>query len=254
MNSFLYFSPLNPCDRLKTLLLVGSLLTLTSCQAVSSNAQTPNLASAARTLTVSGTGTVNIPTTLTQVRLGVEIQGKTAQDVQQQIAKRSQMVVELLKSRKVEKLETTGISLTPNYTYTDGKQRINGYTGTNTVSFRIDTDKSGALLDEAINAGATRIDGVSFVASDNAIAQAQQQAIQKAADDAKKQADAALRALNLNQREVMGIQINGANPPQPIIYPAVASMPRGATDQAADTPVVGGEQKVQQSVTLQIRY
>ena len=253
MNSFLY-SPLNSWDRLKALLLVASLLTLTSCQAVSTNAQTPNLASAARTLTVSGTGTVNIPTTLTQVRLGVEIQGKTAQDVQQQVAKRSQVVVKLLQSRNVKKLETTGVSLNPIYTYKDGKQSINGYTGTNTVSFRIDTDKSGALLDEAINAGATRIDGVSFVASDNAIAQAQQQAIQKAADDAKKQADAALRALNLNQREVMGIQINGANPPQPIIYPVVANMPRAATEQTADTPVVGGEQKVQQSVTLQIRY
>src|SRR5919202_7013798 len=113
MNRLLDFSPLNPWDRLKTLLLVFWLLSLTSCQAVSSNAQTPNLVSAPRTLPVSGTGDVTIPTTMTQVRLGVEIQGKTAKDVQQQIAKRSQVVVELLKSRKVEKLETSGISLRP---------------------------------------------------------------------------------------------------------------------------------------------
>ncbi|HEY9610471.1 SIMPL domain-containing protein [Allocoleopsis sp.] len=253
MNRLLDFSPLNTCDRLKTLLLVFGLLSLTSCQAVSSNAQTPNLASAPRTLTVSGTGDVTIPTTVTQVRLGVEIQGKTAKDVQQQIAKRSQVVVELLKSRKVEKLETTGISLRPNYTYKDGKQTINGYTGTNTVSFRIDTDKSGTLLDDAIKAGATRIDGVSFVASDDAIAQAQQQAIQKAAEEAKKRADAALRALNLSQREVMGIQINSANPPQPlnVAMPMVLAERAQTADK---TPVVGGEQKVQQSVTLQIRY
>lgn len=253
MKRFLDFSPLNTCDRLKTLLLVFGLLSLTSCQAVSSNAQTPNIASAPRTLTVSGTGDVTIPTTMTQVRLGVEIQGKTAKDVQQQIAKRSQVVVELLKSRKVEKLETTGISLRPNYTYKDGKQTINGYTGTNTVSFRIDTDKSGTLLDDAIKAGATRIDGVSFVASDDAIAQAQQQAIQKAAEEAKRRADAALRALNLSQREVMGIQINPANPPQPLNV----AMPMALDERAqtiAKTPIVGAEQKVQQSVTLQIRY
>jgi hypothetical protein len=31
-------------------------------------------------------------------------------------------------------------------------------------------------------------------------------------------------------------------------------MPRVAAEQKADMPVVGGEQKVQQSVTLQIRY
>jgi hypothetical protein len=134
---------------------------------------------------------------MTQVRLGVEIQGKTAQEVQQQVAKRSQAVVQLLKARQVEKLATTGISLNPNYSYKDGKQNITGYSSTNTVSFRIDTEKSGTLLDEAIKAGATRIDGISFVASDEAIAQAQQQAIQKASEDAKKQADAALKALNL---------------------------------------------------------
>ncbi|MEW6498297.1 MAG: SIMPL domain-containing protein [Cyanobacteriota bacterium] len=248
----LFCSPLNSWERVKTLLLVFGLLSLTACQSVASNTQPQNLASLPRSLTVSGKGDVSIPTTLTQVRLGVEVQGKTAQEVQQQVAKRSQAVVELLKSRKVEKLETTGISLSPNYTYKDGKQTINGYTGTNTVSFRVDTDKSGTLLDDAIQAGATRIDGVSFVAGDDAIAQAQQQAIQEAAENAKKQADAALKALNLNQREVVSIQINAANPPQPI-YGALANMPKTA-EQSADTPVVGGEQKVEQSVTLQIRY
>ena len=250
--TLLLCSPLNSWERLKTLLLVFGLLSLTACQSVASNSQPQNLAALPRTLTVSGKGDVSIPTTLTQVRLGVELQGKTAQEVQQQVAKRSQTVVELLKSRKVEKLETTGISLSPNYTFKDGRQSINGYTGTNTVSFRVDTDKSGTLLDDAIQAGATRIDGVSFVAGDDAIAQAQQQAIQEAAENAKKQADAALKALNLNQREVVSIQINAANPPQPI-YGAPANMAKVA-QQTADTPVVGGEQKIEQSVTLQIRY
>jgi len=244
--------PLLYCSRLKAWCLVLGLLSLTSCQSFPSNVDARNLASLPRTLSVSGKGQITIPTTLTQVRLGVEIQGKTAQQVQQQVAQRSQSVVELLKSRKVEKLETTGISLNPNYTYKNGKQNINGYSGTNTVSFRIDTEKSGTLLDEAIKAGATRIDGISFVASDEAIAQAQQQAIQKASEDAKKQADAALSALNLSQREVMSIQINGANPPQPLVNSAarVAQV----TKARADTPVVGGEQKVEQSVILQIRY
>jgi uncharacterized protein YggE len=211
------------------------------------------LASLPRTLSVSGKGQITIPTTLTQVRLGVEIQGKTAQQVQQQVAQRSQAVVELLKSRKWKnsKPQASASTLT---IPTKGKQSINGYSGTNIVSFRVDTEKSGTLLDDAIKAGASRIDGISFVASDEAIAQAQQQAIQKASEDAKKQADAALKALNLNQREVMGIQINGANPPQPLNY--AVSMPAStqSAQKVADTPVVGGEQKVQQTVTLQIRY
>jgi uncharacterized protein YggE len=84
------------------------------------------------------------------------------------------------------------------------------------------------VLDDAIQAGATRIDGIQFVAADEAIAQARQQAIQKASEDAKKQAEAALSALNLSQREVMSIQINGANPPQPLDYAVSASVAKVA--------------------------
>jgi uncharacterized protein len=39
---------------------------------------------ALRTLTVTGKGFEDIQTTLTQVRLGVEVQGKTANDVQKE--------------------------------------------------------------------------------------------------------------------------------------------------------------------------
>lgn len=241
-------------DRLKTLALVLGLLGLTACQTGPTTAQTPNLAALPRSLTVAGQGKVTIPTTITEVRLGVEVQGKTAVEVQQEVAKRSQAVVELLKFRQVEKLETTGIGLNPNYTYKDGRQSISGYSGTNLVSFRMETDKSGTLLDDAIQAGATRIDSVSFVASDEAIAQAQQQAIQKASEDAKKQADAALSALNLSQREIVSIQINNAKPPEPLAYGSPAADMAQLARENAKTPVVPGEQKVEQTVTLQIRY
>jgi hypothetical protein len=226
-----------------------SLLGLTACQAApAQQVEIP------RTLTVSGKGSVNIPTSLTQVRLGVEVQGKTAQDVQQEVAQRSQAVIDQLKSRQVEKLETTGISLNPNYNYNGGKQTIIGYTGTNIVSFRIETKNSGTLLDDAIKAGATRIDGISFVATDEAIAQAQQQAIQKASDDAKKQANAALSALDLSQKEVIGIQVNGASPPYPPVPFAVGAIASQPAQENAQTPVIGGEQKIEQAVTLQVRY
>lgn len=132
-----------------------------------------------RTITVSGRGVERIPTTLTNVRLGVEVQGKTAQGVQQEVARRSSTVVALLRSRKVEKLQTTNISLNRIYS-NNNMQRLTRYSATNTVSFRLDTERVGTLLDEVVKAGATRIDDISFVASDNAIAAAQRQALQEA--------------------------------------------------------------------------
>lgn len=203
-----------------------------------------------RTITVTGRGVESIPATLAQVSLGVEVQGKTAQEVQQAVAQRSSNVLALLKSRNVEKLQTTGINLNPLYSY-NNVQRLTGYTGTNIVSFRLPTQKAGNLLDAAVKAGATRIDNISFVASDSAIAEAQKQALQAATQDAQQQANAVLSTLNLNQKEVVSIQVNNASSPLPIFKMAQES---ALSDRVASTPVVGGEQQVEASVTLQISY
>ena len=206
-----------------------------------------------RAITVTGRGVESIPTTLTQVQLGVEVQGKTAQEVQQDAAKRSSSVVTLLKSRNVEKLQTTGISLNPTYSYTNNVQRLTGYTATNSVSFRVSTERSGNILDEAVNAGATRIDSVSFVASDEALSMALQQALKKATQDAQKQADTVLSTLGLKAQQVLSIQVNNASAPPPRIYQSnFAKLDRSAA--SAPTPVVGGEQQVDAAVTLEIGY
>jgi uncharacterized protein len=207
-----------------------------------------------RTLTVIGQGTEMVPTTLSRVQLGVEVQGDTADKVQQEAARRSSAVVELVRSRNVAKLQTTGISLNPRYDYSDnGEQKIVGYTATNSISFQVPTDRAGTVMDDAVKAGATRIDGVSFIADEGAIATAQRQAIREATQDAQAQADAALSALGLTRKEVVSIQVNGSTPPPPILYQREALAARVA-DSPPPTPVVGGEQEVQTSVTLQFSY
>lgn len=203
-----------------------------------------------RTITVTGQGIERIPTTLTDASLGVEVQGKTATAAQQEAAKRSSSVVAYLRSRQVERLQTTGISLSPVYNSDNNVQRITGYTATNTVSFRLNTEQAGTVLDQAVQAGATRIDSVSFVATDSAIATAQQQALQKATQDAQRQADAVLSSLKLTRKDVVSIQVNGANAPRPILAQSRAR----ATFADTPTPVIGGEQQVEAGVTLQISY
>ena len=207
-----------------------------------------------RTLNVSGRGIETIPTTLSQVSLGVEVQGKTAQEVQQEAARRSEAVVALLKSRNVEKLQTTGISLNPIYSYTNNVQRITGYGASNIVSFRISTDRAGTLLDEAVKAGATQISGISFVASEQAIAKARQQALTEATRDAQQQAQAVLSTLGFQPKEVVGIEVNGASSPPPQPRPMLRAEYGKLGTQDASTPIVGGEQQVEATVALQITY
>jgi len=207
-----------------------------------------------QTITVTGEGTQSIPTTLTEVQLGVEVEGKTAAQAQEDAARRSTAVVELLRSRDVEKLKNTGIRLEPQYNYNEGKRTLRGYQALNLVSFRMATDEVGNLLDEAVQAGATRIDSVRFTATDSAIAQAQKEALQAATLDAQAQADAVLSTLNLQSKSVVSIQINNATPP--VMPRAEVFRTQGdmAASSAPSSPVIGGEQEVQARVTLQIQY
>jgi uncharacterized protein len=209
----------------------------------------------ARTLTASGRGIVTIPTTLSQIRLAIEVQGKTPNSAQQEAARRSTQVMNYLKTQQVDKLQTTGINLNPTYIYpNNGKPQITGYTSTNSISFRVTTDRAGAILDAAVKNGATRIDGVSFVASEQAISTAQIQALKQATQDAQRQADAVLESLNLKRKEIIGIKIDSTSNPNPIPVAAEMMMRSKASDVAPATPVVGGEQQVEAGITMDIGY
>ena len=231
------------CQRFLIALAIASFLSLVFINPVMTQEQV------LRTLTVTGQGVERIPTTLTKIQLGVEIQGKTATEVQKEVAKRTSAVVDFLRSRKVDRLQTTGIRLQPNYQYSNNKRSLVGYIGMNTVSFRLQTEQVGALLDETVKAGATRIDGVSFTATEEAISAAQKQALRQATTDAQQQADAVLGALNFTAKEVVSIQVGKASVPSP-----QQMATGGAGGAGVSTPVFGGEQSVRASVALQISY
>ena len=203
-----------------------------------------------RTITVTGEGIENIATSQAIVRLGVEVQGKEAGKVQRETATRSDGVVKFLRSRQVEKLETTGISLQPNYDFSNNQRRLIGYIGANLISFQVDIAQAGILIDEAVKVGATRIDGVSFTAGESAIAAAQRTALIKATEQAREQATIVLQALGLVPKETVSIQVGNTSNPVPIARSEAVF--RSA--DAASSPVIGGEQTLRAAVTLEISY
>ena len=228
--------------------VIGTIATAAPSPAV---AQPSSPQPAPNTLSVTGHGTERIPAQKAQVRLGVELQDETAQQVQQRVAERTAAVVEVLRQREVKRLQTQGVSLRPRYQETDSQRQLVGYRGSNTVSFRTDADETGAILDAAVQAGATRIEQVNLTATQDAIAEARQQALREAVRNARQQAQAVLDELGLSQQEVRRIQIQDADAPRP--RPLAAAAARAETANAA-TPVVGGEQAVEAAVTLEIGY
>lgn len=198
------------------------------------------------TLTVTGRGVETVPTTRVQVRLGVEMQGRTASRVQQLVAQRSTAVVELLQSREVEQLQTTGVSLQP--AYDSDRSQTSGFIGTNLVSFCTALEHVGALLDAAVDAGATRIDQIDWLAADEALKEARQAALQRATQDGLIQAQAVLDALQFNQGEIISIEVHEAGS-----SPGFAMRMKAAPGQDL-TPILQHPQQVQVSVILQISY
>jgi uncharacterized protein YggE len=237
-------SSYRPYKRLGILLVISSLF----------NPMLPDPAMAEellRTLVVNGSGVEKIATSLAKVELGVEIQGKTVTEVQQQVAKQTSAVVNLLRSKDVRELQTSGFRLQPNYDISDNQRQLIGYIGTNIVSFSIPTEQVGTLLDEAVEAGASRIDGVSFTATPEAIAAAKQEALRQATTDAQTKANVVLDTLDLTSQEIVNIQIDNAGVSQP------RPIARGQAVYDAEsfsTPIIAGEQTVTASVTLQISY
>ncbi|MEH1841499.1 MAG: SIMPL domain-containing protein [Nostoc sp.] len=204
----------------------------------------------AEKLEVTGQGEVNVPTTLTDVQLGIQVEGKTATEVQEEVAQRSTAVVDLLKNLGAQELQTTSIQLNPVYSFKDDTQTLTGFRGLNTLQFELPTVQAGAAIDKAIQAGANLIQNISFTASDEALQQARLQVLSEAVKDAQAQAGAVFSTLQLTPEKIIDIDINSAsNPsPSPLLFEAV--------NKAADTttPIIGSPQTVKASVSLDIGY
>lgn len=248
------FSGLSRSVALAALLLVPIAgCTLLPSPAKAQIANTPGYLQPEQTLQVSGQGIQTIPTTLTEVRLGVSVQADTAEAAQQEAANKSAAVIEYVRSQPVvEKLQTTGVSLSPRYDYSGDRQVLIGYQATNTISFRAPTEAAGVIMDDAVEVGASRIDGVSFVADDSAILEARQQALALAVQDAQSQADAVLAALGFTRKEIVSITIGSVSEPPP--NPVAPAAARLQSDVAESTQIIGQEQTINAQVTLLIRY
>lgn len=205
-----------------------------------------------RIITVSGQGTVDVTTAIASIRLGVLINGTSAQEVQEKVANQSNQLVARLRELQVENLKTTGISLNPQYDYQSGQAKQVGVRGQNSVAFKVPIEQAGQVLDQAIAAGASVVESVQFEATPEAIQQGREAALQLAVQDAQTQAQVVLSALNFSVQSIERIQVNTNNSfPPPVPLAQVASV-RAA--ERAPTPVIGGDQAVTASVTLEIAY
>lgn len=194
----------------------------------------------ARTVTVTGSGSVaGVPDTAT-VSFGVTTQGKTAGAAFASNAADSAKVIAALKAAGVaaKDLQTETVSLSPRTN--DTGEQILGFTAFNSVTATLhDLARAGAIVDAGVAAGADTVNGPALSRSDSA---AQYRAALKlAVDDAHTKASALGDAGHFTVGAVQAVVENSASEPVPMADKAAAP---------SSTPIEPGTQQVDASVTV----
>jgi uncharacterized protein len=199
------------------------------------------------TISVTGTGIVKIAPDVADLSVGVNITRPTVKEARAVAARQMTAVLAALAKAGIadKDVQTSGLNLNPVYDYSGNTQRLTGYTVSNTVTATIrNLDTVDDVVDGAMKAGATTMDGLTFRVDDPAAAEAQ--ARDAAVKDARTKADALARAAGVSISGVQTIVEQTANTPQPIMYEA--AVPRAASD--ASTPIKTGTNDVSVSVSI----
>ena len=198
-------------------------------------AHSADIAPAPKTITVSGSGSVETVPDRASVSFTVSFNADTAKAAMAANAAAAEKVDEALKSGA--KLTTSGISLDPRYD--DSGQKLLGYTASTTLTADAELAKIGGLIDAAVAAGANGIAGPSFTRSDTD--SLYRDALKDALADAKAKAEALAAASGLTLGEIKTMS-EGSQASAPIPYASAA--------KDAAVPIEPGTQTIDASVTV----
>jgi uncharacterized protein YggE len=185
-----------------------------------------------------------------EIIFAVSNKAETAQAAAAENAKTSQKLFDTLKPlvNANGQIRTFGYSLSPDYEYPQGgSPKLTGYRAMNSILVTLDDlNAVGKVIDTAVQAGATNVEGVSFtIRSDDTY---RSQALAQAAQKARANAEAIAEALNVRVVGLLDAQIVEAPPVHPI------ALARMATAGQPPTPITAGsiEVRASVSVTLQV--
>ncbi|MBV9578334.1 MAG: SIMPL domain-containing protein [Chloroflexi bacterium] len=209
----------------------------------------PNQTQSSGGITVAGSGIVLAQPDTARITLGVDLTEQSLAQAQSEAAQRMDAVVAKLKADGIadDDIHTVAFNVTPQYDQQQGQSQgtLRGYEVQNLVEVKTtNVGGLGTLLDDAVAAGATRIFGISFEASnmEALTAQARDQAMSNAQAKAQQLAgDAGVglgRVVAVNESDT-----NGVTP--------VQVQPRAAAPAAAvSTPIQAGQLQITTNVTV----
>jgi uncharacterized protein len=203
------------------------------------------------TVVVRGSGEVRAVPDMATIALGAEQLARTPTEAQAGVAKAMTAVQQRLTAAGVPKdaIRTVNYDVQAQFDYANGRQTLRGYVARHSIEVRVDDiAKVGELLDVAIAAGGTSVQGVRFDLKKREALE--REALTRAVADARARADALAAGAGSAVAGIVRIEeagLGGGSEP-PMMRMAAQPM---AADMAP--PVAPGETVIRASVTLTAR-
>jgi len=192
-----------------------------------------------------------LPNTVSDVSVGIEVHARDVPGASALLARQSQDLLNYLRAEKVERLRTEGVGIEPEMQEVHGQpDRITGYTGRTTVTFRTTPDRLPVLLAGCLNHGANSASQAGSSPREEEIEQARQELAAEAARSALAQASTVARAIGARVTGVLGVDVDpSGGDAMPMMRPAMAVAMRAAR-LGAPVPVEAGEADIQVQVRV----
>jgi uncharacterized protein len=184
-----------------------------------------------KTISVSGSGQVEIQPDRAILTMGVLTQAADAESAVQQNANTMSKVIAGLEGMGISNssIQTTSYNIYPQTSY-NGTTTVTGYQVVNQVSVTVIASgqslgqlgaRVGQVIDAAASQGANEMYGIQFTASKSALQQAQQSALQQAVQNASQEAHIVASAASVSITGVVSVtSSSGYTPP---VYAAAIS-------------------------------
>lgn len=163
----------------------------------------------------SGTGEVMLPPDRATVSVTVRTIASRADQASSRNLSTTEAVTAALRALGPDSLRSTGVWVGPNREYTPDGPKENGFEARRSVSVSTsDLSQVGRIIEAAVGAGATQIENVAYSSSKQD--EARREALARAVDKARTDADAVATAAGGRVGSVILLSTEGANMPTPM--------------------------------------
>jgi len=210
------------------------------------------------TISVSGTGIIKTEPNQAKVYLGVETQSRNVTEALEENSLKMQSIIKAIKKLGIPKdsIETTYFSVYPIRDYEKSGEDIIGYRASNEITVELhDLDKIGAVIEEAMNAGANKVRRIEFGLTEDKKREVKNEALKEACKDARTKADTIASGLGLKITRIATARESGTYvaPYRTEVFGGEYAMPVPTpAPKAISPPIELKEVKV--SATIDITY